>query len=82
MPAILSDPTEIALWLSDKPWGPEIQRLVRPFEGALEIYQVDQGVGKVQNDSPSFIEVSRAASGRLEWGSAQLTCLYCALVFG
>lgn len=57
MPAILTSPDEIALWLSSEPWSPALQALIRPYEGPLEVYKVPQEVGKVQNDSPDFIKV-------------------------
>lgn len=57
MPALLSTGAEIALWLSDRRWSPDVQRLVRPFEGELECYAVDKGVGKAGNESPDFVKV-------------------------
>lgn len=57
MPAILSDPAEIELWLSGEPWSERLKALIRPFEGDLEFYAVDRGVGKVQNDSEDFVKV-------------------------
>ena len=57
MPAILSSPSEIALWLSDEPWGTKLQSIIRPYEGDLTCYKVPLEVGKVQNDSPDFIKV-------------------------
>lgn len=57
MPAILSNPAEIELWLSGEPWSERLKALIRPFEGDLECYAVDRGVGKVQNDSEDFVKV-------------------------
>lgn len=58
MPAILSELEEIEMWLKPGPWSPELQKLIRPFEGKLECYKVPQEVGSVKNDSPDFIKVS------------------------
>lgn len=59
MPAILNDAAEIELWLSNNGWNDKVKALVRPFEGKVECYPVDQGVGKVGNESEDFIKVSR-----------------------
>lgn len=62
MPAVLSSPSEIALWLSDEPWGPKLQSIIRPYEKELDCYKVPLEVGKVQNDSPDFIKVRLPSS--------------------
>lgn len=58
MPVIF-DPTSssIATWLdpSRKQWSDELQGLLKPFEGDLDVYRVSQDVGKVGNNSPTFI---------------------------
>lgn len=58
MPVIL-DPNSDAmkLWLdaSITTWSADLQNLLKPYSGPLECYPVDQGVGKVGNNSPSFI---------------------------
>lgn len=57
MPVILSTAAEMQLWLSPAPWSPPVEALVRPLAGdTLEVYKVPQEVGKVQNDSPDFIQ--------------------------
>lgn len=61
MPAILPSAAAIETWLSDRPWGDDLKRLVRPFEGALECYPVDKGVGKAGNESEDFIKVREQA---------------------
>ncbi|KAK4706054.1 hypothetical protein P7C70_g146, partial [Phenoliferia sp. Uapishka_3] len=66
MPAILTSPNEISLWLSDQPWNPEVQALIRPFEGKLECYKVPNEVGKVQNDSPDFIKPVAERKGNIQ----------------
>lgn len=58
MPAILNSEKDIKLWLSDAPWGKDIEKLVKPFEGKLECYRVNQDVGNVRKDEPDFILVS------------------------
>lgn len=36
-------------------WSQDLQSLLKPFNGELEIYPVSKGVGKVGNNSPLFI---------------------------
>jgi hypothetical protein len=58
MPVIL-DPGSDALrtWLDPKrhEWSRDLQSLLKPFGGELDIYPVSKDVGKVGNNSPSFI---------------------------
>ncbi|KAK3295052.1 uncharacterized protein B0H64DRAFT_325168 [Chaetomium fimeti] len=58
MPVIL-EPGSEALWKWLDPgrdeWSKELQGLLRPFEGELEVYPVSKEVGKVGNNSPSFV---------------------------
>lgn len=58
MPVIL-DPASAAMrtWLdpSRHEWSGELQRILVPFGGEVEVYPVSREVGKVGNDSPSFI---------------------------
>ncbi|KAL2178311.1 uncharacterized protein P884DRAFT_198131 [Thermothelomyces heterothallicus CBS 202.75] len=58
MPVIL-EPGSDALWRWLDPgrseWSKELQAVLRPFEGELEVYPVSKDVGKVGNDSPSFV---------------------------
>lgn len=58
MPVIL-DPgsKELFTWLdaSRSEWSKDLQSLLKPFEGELECYPVSKEVGKVGNNSPSFI---------------------------
>ncbi|KAG6030156.1 hypothetical protein E4U41_000167 [Claviceps citrina] len=58
MPVIL-DPGSDAIrrWVDPgrHEWSRELQALLRPFEGELEVYPVSKEVGKVGNDSPSFV---------------------------
>jgi hypothetical protein len=58
MPVILEPGSEaIFTWLDPARthWSPQLQALLRPFEGELEVYPVSKDVGKVGNESPSFI---------------------------
>jgi putative SOS response-associated peptidase YedK len=58
MPVIL-EPGSEAMWRWLDPerreWGKELQSVLRPFEGELEVYPVSKEVGKVGNNSPSFV---------------------------
>ncbi|KJY00764.1 DUF159 domain protein [Zymoseptoria brevis] len=58
MPVILEPGSEqMRKWLdpSRVGWDKELQGMLKPFEGELECYPVDQAVGKVGNNSPSFL---------------------------
>lgn len=58
MPVILENGSEeIRTWLDPArhEWSRELQRLLRPYESELECYPVSKEVGKVGNNSPSFI---------------------------
>ena len=58
MPVILDNGSEdLRTWLDPKrhSWSKELQSLLKPYEGELEIYPVDKAVGKVGNNSPNFI---------------------------
>jgi putative SOS response-associated peptidase YedK len=58
MPVILEAGSEaMRTWLDPGrcEWSKELQALLRPFEGELEVYPVSKEVGKVGNNSPSFV---------------------------
>ncbi|KAL9086550.1 MAG: hypothetical protein Q9159_004140 [Coniocarpon cinnabarinum] len=58
MPVILENGSpEMFTWLDQgkQEWSLELQGLLKPFEGELECYPVAKEVGKVGNDSPSFV---------------------------
>jgi putative SOS response-associated peptidase YedK len=58
MPVILEAGSEkMKLWLDPDSvgWSKELQSILKPFEGELECYAVDKGVGKVGNNSPQFV---------------------------
>ena len=48
---------QIRTWLDPErtEWSKELQSLLKPYEGELECYPVSKDVGKVGNNSPSFI---------------------------
>ncbi|KAK3902241.1 hypothetical protein C8A05DRAFT_15686 [Staphylotrichum tortipilum] len=58
MPVILEAGSE-GLWRWLDPgrteWGGELQGLLKPFKGELEVYAVSGEVGKVGNNSPQFV---------------------------
>ena len=58
MPVILeSGSDQIRTWLdpSRAEWSKELQSLLKPFQGELDCYPVSKDVGKVGNNSPTFI---------------------------
>ena len=58
MPVILEPGSEeLKTWLDPNrySWSKELQGLLKPYQGELEIYPVAKEVGKVGNDSPNFI---------------------------
>lgn len=58
MPVILENGSdEVRTWLDPKrsTWSKELQSLLRPFQGEVEVYPVSKDVGKVGNNSPNFI---------------------------
>lgn len=58
MPVILENGSEeLRTWLDPNKftWSKELQNLLVPFNGELEVYPVSKEVGKVGNNSPNFI---------------------------
>ena len=58
MPVILGQGSDqIRTWLDPQryEWSKDLQSLLKPFEGELECYPVSKDVGKVGNNSPTFI---------------------------
>lgn len=58
MPVILNNGSEaIRTWLDPTrtEWSKDLQSLLKPYEGELECYPVSKDVGKVGNNSPSFL---------------------------
>ena len=59
MPVILSDKHAIAFWLGlegEQGWNSDVAKLVKPYEGPLECFKCPTEVGKVGNNSSSFIQ--------------------------
>ncbi|XP_044721243.1 SOS response associated peptidase (SRAP) domain-containing protein [Hirsutella rhossiliensis] len=58
MPVIRDPGSDAArTWLDSarREWTRDLQCLLRPFDSALDVYPVSKDVGKVGNNSPSFI---------------------------
>lgn len=58
MPVILDPGSKaMATWLDPHrtTWSKELQSLLKPYDGELEVYPVSKDVGKVGNNSPDFI---------------------------
>ncbi|KAK3395262.1 hypothetical protein B0H63DRAFT_65975 [Podospora didyma] len=58
MPVILDPESEATMtWLDPKrnEWSKELQAILKPYDGELEVYPVSREVGKVGNNSPNFI---------------------------
>lgn len=58
MPVILDNGSEdIRTWLDPQraEWSKELQSLLKPYKGELECYPVSKDVGKVGNNSPTFM---------------------------
>jgi putative SOS response-associated peptidase YedK len=58
MPVILENGSEdVRTWLDPKRsrWSKDLQSLLKPFQGDVEVYPVSKEVGKVGNNSPNFI---------------------------
>ncbi|GAA5930499.1 putative peptide hydrolase [Sporobolomyces koalae] len=65
MPAILDTTEDIATWLSDCSFD-KVKSLLKPFEGQLEFYAVDKGVGKVGTESADLIKPVAQKTGSLD----------------
>lgn len=58
MPVILDNGSDaVRTWLdpSRTEWSQDLQSLLKPYNGELECYPVNKDVGKVGNNSPSFL---------------------------
>ena len=58
MPVILENGSDqIRTWLDPNrsEWSKELQSLLKPYDGELDCYPVSKEVGKVGNNSPTFI---------------------------
>jgi hypothetical protein len=67
MPVILDNGSEaIRTWLDPNrtEWSKDLQSLLKPYEGELECYPVSKEVGKVGNNSPSFVVPVNSAENK------------------
>ncbi|KAK4229304.1 hypothetical protein QBC38DRAFT_359732 [Podospora fimiseda] len=58
MPVVLEPGSEeMKAWLDPKrhEWSAELQTILKPYRGELEVYPVSKDVGKVGNNSPTFV---------------------------
>ncbi|CDH57205.1 duf159 domain protein [Lichtheimia corymbifera JMRC:FSU:9682] len=56
MPVILENGSpEVEKWLSSEPWGKDISKIMKPYEGELDCYQVTDAVGPTTNNSSDFV---------------------------
>ena len=67
MPVILENGSDaIRTWLDPTrtEWSNDLQSLLKPYEGELECYPVSKDVGKVGNNSPSFLVPINSAANK------------------
>ncbi|CAN9172677.1 unnamed protein product [Alternaria alternata] len=67
MPVILDNGSDaVRTWLDPNrtEWSKELQELLKPYEGELECYPVSKDVGKVGNNSPSFLVPINSAANK------------------
>jgi hypothetical protein len=67
MPVILDNGSDaIRTWLDPtrNEWSKDLQSLLKPYEGELECYPVSKDVGKVGNNSPSFLVPINSAANK------------------
>ncbi|KAL9600485.1 MAG: hypothetical protein Q9219_003136 [cf. Caloplaca sp. 3 TL-2023] len=67
MPVVLENGSDaLRKWLNPdlSEWSKDLQSLLKPFNGELECYPVSKDVGKVGNNSPSFIVPVASAENR------------------
>lgn len=67
MPVILENGSdEIRKWLDPTrtEWNSELQSLLKPYQGEIECYPVSKDVGKVGNNSPSFLVPINSAANK------------------
>ncbi|KFY84935.1 hypothetical protein V500_08864 [Pseudogymnoascus sp. VKM F-4518 (FW-2643)] len=58
---------EMWRWLDpDRGWGDDVASVLKGWEGELEVYEVDRGVGKVGNDGPEFVVPVGKGKGKIE----------------
>ncbi|KAF2130322.1 DUF159-domain-containing protein [Dothidotthia symphoricarpi CBS 119687] len=67
MPVVLDNGSDaIRTWLDPNrtEWSTDLQSLLKPYEGELECYPVSKDVGKVGNNSPSFLVPINSAANK------------------
>jgi hypothetical protein len=67
MPVILDNGSDaIRTWLDPTrtEWSKDLQSLLKPYRGELECYPVSKDVGKVGNNSPSFLVPINSAANK------------------
>jgi hypothetical protein len=67
MPVILENGSDaIRTWLDPTrtEWSQDLQSLLKPYKGELECYPVSKDVGKVGNNSPSFLVPINSAANK------------------
>ncbi|KAF2689869.1 DUF159-domain-containing protein [Lentithecium fluviatile CBS 122367] len=67
MPVIFDNGSDaIRTWLDPNrtEWSHDLQSLLKPYEGELECYPVSKDVGKVGNNSPSFLVPINSAANK------------------
>jgi hypothetical protein len=67
MPVILDNGSDaIRMWLDPNrtEWSIDLQSLLKPYKGELECYPVSKDVGKVGNNSPSFLVPINSAANK------------------
>lgn len=58
---------EMWRWLDPgRGWGDDVAQCLKGWEGELEVFEVDRGVGKVGNDSPEFVVSVGKGKGKIE----------------
>ncbi|KNG49775.1 duf159 domain-containing protein [Stemphylium lycopersici] len=67
MPVILENGSDaVRTWLDPArtEWSQDLQSLLKPYDGELECYPVSKDIGKVGNNSPSFIVPINSAANK------------------
>ena len=58
---------EMWRWLDpNRGWGDDVAKCLKDWEGELEVFEVDRGVGKVGNDGPEFVVPLGKGKGKIE----------------
>ena len=71
MPVVLDSAADMLAWLetpavgSEDNWSPALARLLKPYDGELDIYVVPKEVGKVGNQSADFLKPIAERKGNI-----------------